>query len=86
MQEAGVPGYDATIWLAMLAPAGTPSSIVSRLNNEISKIMNTPETQKAMFDAGVEVSLSTPAAMSQLMVSEMEKWGKVVKEAGVKLE
>lgn len=86
MQEAGVPGYDATIWLAMLAPAGTPSLIVSRLNNEISKIMNTPETQKAMFDAGVEVSLSTPAAMSQLMVSEMEKWGKVVKEAGVKLE
>jgi tripartite-type tricarboxylate transporter receptor subunit TctC len=86
MQEAGVPGYDATIWLAMLAPAGTPSSIVSRLNTEIAKIMNTPETQKAMFDAGVEVSLSTPAAMSQLMVSEMEKWGKVVKEAGVKLE
>jgi tripartite-type tricarboxylate transporter receptor subunit TctC len=86
MQEAGVPGYDATIWLAMLAPAGTPSSIVSRLNTEIAKIMNTPETQKAMFDAGVEVSLSTPAAMSQLMVSEMEKWGKVVKEAGIKIE
>jgi tripartite-type tricarboxylate transporter receptor subunit TctC len=86
MQEAGVPGYDATIWLAMLAPAGTPANIVSRLNTEIGKIMNNPENQKAFFDAGVQVSLSTPEALSQLMVSEMDKWGKVVKEAGIKLE
>ncbi len=86
MQEAGVPGYDATIWLAMLAPAGTPASIVGRLNSEIAKIMINPENQKAMFDAGVQVSLSTPEALSQLMISEMDKWGKVVKEAGIKLE
>ena len=86
MQEAGVPGYDATIWLAMLAPAGTPREIVNRLNTEIAKIMNTPETQKAMFDAGVEVSLSTPEALSQLMASDLDKWGKVVKEAGIRLE
>ena len=86
MQEAGVPGYDATIWLAMLAPAGTPREIVNRLNTEVAKIMSTPETQKAMFDAGVEVSLSTPEALSQLMVSGLDKWGKVVKEAGIKLE
>lgn len=86
MQEAGVPGYDATIWLAMLAPSGTPAHIVTRLNSEIAKIMNNPENHKAMFDAGVEVSLSTPEAMSQLMVSELDKWGKVVKEAGIRLE
>jgi tripartite-type tricarboxylate transporter receptor subunit TctC len=86
MQEAGVPGYDATVWLALLAPAGTPAHIVNRLNSDIAKIMNTSETQKAMYDAGVEVSLSTPAALSQLMVSELDKWGKVVKEAGIKLE
>jgi tripartite-type tricarboxylate transporter receptor subunit TctC len=86
MQEAGVPGYDATIWLAMLAPAGTPANIVSRLNIEIAKIMNNPENQKAFYDAGVQVSLSTPEALNQLMVSEMDKWGKVVKEAGIKLE
>jgi len=86
MQEAGVPGYDATIWLALLAPAGTPPYIVNKLNTEIAKIMNTPETNKAMFEAGVEVSLSTPEALTQLMTSEMSKWGKVVKEAGIKLE
>jgi tripartite-type tricarboxylate transporter receptor subunit TctC len=86
MQEAGVPGYDATIWLALLAPAGTPAHIVNKLNTEIAKIMNTAETNKAMYDAGVEVSLSTPEALTQLMSSEMSKWGKVVKEAGIKLE
>jgi tripartite-type tricarboxylate transporter receptor subunit TctC len=86
MQEAGVPGYDATIWLALLAPAGTPPHIVNKLNTEIAKIMNTTETNKAMFEAGVEVSLSTPEALTQLMTSEMSKWGKVVKEAGIKLE
>lgn len=86
MQEAGVTGYDATIWLALLAPAGTPATIVGRLNSEIAKIMNNPDNQKAMFDAGVQVSLSTPEALSQLMISEMDKWGKVVKEAGIKLE
>lgn len=86
MQEAGVAGYDATIWLALLAPAGTPKDIISRLNSEIAKIMATPESQKAMFDAGVEVSLSTPEALTQLMSRELDKWGKVVKETGIKLE
>jgi len=86
MQEAGVPGYDATIWLALLAPAGTPAPIVNKLNAEVAKIMNTAETNKAMFEAGVEVSLSTPEALTQLMTSEMSKWGKVVEEAGIKLE
>ncbi len=86
MQEAGVAGYDATIWLGMLAPAGTPKEIVNRLSSEITKIMATPETKKAMFDAGVEVSLSTPEALTQLMVSDMAKWGKVVKDTGIKIE
>ena len=86
MQEAGVAGYDASVWLGLLAPIGTPKDIITRLNTEIAKIMATPEAQKAMFDAGVEVSLSTPEALSQLMVRELDKWGKVVKEAGIKLE
>lgn len=86
MQEAGVPGYDASVWLALLAPAGTPRDIINRLNSEIAQIMATPESRKAMFDAGVEVSLSTPEALTQLMTQELDKWGKVVKETGIKLE
>ena len=86
LQEAGVPGYEASVWLALLAPAGTPKDIVNRLNAEIAKLMESAETKKALYDAGVEVSLSTPEALSSYMVQEMERWGKVVKDTGVKLE
>ena len=63
LQEAGVPGYEASVWLALLAPAGTPRDIVAKLNTEINKLMSSPDTRKAMFDAGVEVSISTPEAL-----------------------
>ena len=86
LQEAGVPGYEASVWLALLAPAATPRDIVSRLNSEIAKLMASAETKKAMYDAGVEVSLSSPEALGEYMVQEMDRWGKVVKDAGIKLE
>jgi tripartite-type tricarboxylate transporter receptor subunit TctC len=86
MEEAGVPGYEASVWLALLAPAGTPREVVMKLNTEISKVMNAPETRKALYDAGVEVSPSSPEAMSEYMVQELARWGKVVKESGIKLE
>ena len=86
LQEAGVAGYDASVWLALLAPAGTPPEIVQKLNGEIAKLMAAPETSKALFDAGVEPSLSTPQEMGSYLVQELERWGKVVKDAGVKLE
>lgn len=86
MQEAGVPGYEASVWLALLAPAGTPHDIVTRLNAEVAKAMASPETKKSLYDAGVAVATSTPEAMSDYMVQEMVRWGKVVKETGIKLE
>jgi len=86
LQEAGVPGYDASVWLALLAPAGTPPEIVTRLNGEITRLMAAPDTRKALFDAGVEPSPSTPQEMGSYLVQELERWGKVVKEAGVKIE
>jgi tripartite-type tricarboxylate transporter receptor subunit TctC len=86
MQEAGVAGYDASVWLALLAPAGTPPDIVTKLNAEIRKLMNDPETKTALFNAGVEAAPSTPQAMSEYMVQEMGRWGKVVKDAGIKIE
>jgi tripartite-type tricarboxylate transporter receptor subunit TctC len=86
MQEAGVAGYDASVWLALLAPAGTPHEIIAKLNAEVAKLMNSPETKKTLFDAGVEPAPSTPEAMSEYMVQEMARWGKVVKDAGIKLE
>ena len=86
MQEAGVPGYAASVWLALVAPAGTPPEIVNKLNSEIAKVMKDPELRKAFDAAGVEPDPSTPQAMSEYMVQEMARWGKVVKEAGIKLE
>jgi tripartite-type tricarboxylate transporter receptor subunit TctC len=86
MQEAGVPGYEASVWLAFLAPAGTPADIVAKLNSEVARLMNSPDTRKALFDAGVEGTPSTPEAMSQYMVQEMARWGKLVQDTGIKLE
>jgi tripartite-type tricarboxylate transporter receptor subunit TctC len=86
MQEAGVPGYDASVWLALLAPAGTPPEVVRRLNTEIAKLMAQPDTRKTLLDAGVEPTPSTPEEMSAYMAQEMARWGKVVKDAGIRIE
>ena len=86
MQEAGVQGYEASVWLALLAPAGTPRNIVNKLNAEIGKAMSHPETRDALYKAGVEVSHSTPEAMNDYLAKEMVRWGKVVKDTGTKLE
>ncbi|MBC5784763.1 tripartite tricarboxylate transporter substrate binding protein [Ramlibacter sp. USB13] len=86
MQEAGVSGYAASVWLALLAPAGTPPEIVAKLNTEVARLMAAPDTQKALFDAGVEPTPSSPEEMSAYLVDELARWGKVVKEAGIKLE
>jgi tripartite-type tricarboxylate transporter receptor subunit TctC len=86
MQEAGVPGYDASVWLALLAPAGTPPEIVRRLNSEIARLMVQPDIRKTLLDAGVEPTPSTPEEMSAYMAQEMARWGKVVKDAGIRIE
>jgi len=86
LQEAGVPGYDASVWLALLAPAGTPHGVVAKLNTEIGKLMATPEVRKALLGAGVEPAPSSPEAMSEYMTEELARWGKVVHEADIKIE
>ena len=86
LAEAGVTGYDATIWLGLLAPAGTPAAIVTRLNAELSKVLNTPETKAAILATGVEVSLTSPAEFGKLMETEGQKWGQVVRDVGAKVE
>ena len=86
LQEAGVSGYEGSVWLALLAPPNTPREIVTRLNTELAKVMAQPDTRKALNDAGVEPSLSTPEALQAYMTSELERWGKVVKSADIKAD
>jgi len=82
LDEAGVKGYDATIWLGLLAPPGTPRDIVDKLNTSITKILSTAEAKKLMASAGVDVATSSPEDFHKLMQSELDRWGKVVKETG----
>jgi tripartite-type tricarboxylate transporter receptor subunit TctC len=82
MDEAGVKGYDATIWLALLAPKGTPADVVQKINAAVTKVLSTPDAKKLMTSAGVDVAPSTPEDLEKLMVSELDRWGKVVRETG----
>jgi tripartite-type tricarboxylate transporter receptor subunit TctC len=82
IDEAGVPGYDATLWLGLLAPPGTPADVVAKLREGVTKALSTPEAKKLVNSAGVDVALSTPEDFAALMKSELERWGKVVRETG----
>ena len=82
LEESGVRGYDATIWLGLLAPPGTPRDIVQKINASIVRILSTPDARKLMASAGVDVATSTPEEFGALMQSELDRWGRVVRETG----
>jgi tripartite-type tricarboxylate transporter receptor subunit TctC len=82
IDQAGVPGFDATLWLGLLAPPGMPADVVTKLREGVTKALSTPEAKKLVASAGVEVALSTPEELAALMKSEQERWGKVVRETG----
>lgn len=82
MQEAGVPGYRASLWLGISAPAKTPANVVNRLNAALGQALADPAVAKRLLDAGAEPSKMTPAEFSKLIASELEVYGKIV--AGMK--
>lgn len=84
--EAGVPGYELSSWYGILAPANTPRPIVEQLNNAIVKIVAMPDVQKKMIEGGSEPQSSTPDAFMARIKSDTEKFTKLVKEAGIKVE
>jgi tripartite-type tricarboxylate transporter receptor subunit TctC len=82
--EAGVPGYDATIWLGVMAPKGTPREIVDRLNAEIVKIIDKPAIKEAWAKQGAVPITMTPDAFGAFLKGDIEKWAKVIDKAGLK--
>jgi tripartite-type tricarboxylate transporter receptor subunit TctC len=82
MMEAGVPGYEATLWLSISGPAGIPAPIVQRLYTEIRKALQDKELQANFRTAGVEAMSMPPDELNKLMRSEYEKWGQIVKQTG----
>ncbi len=86
MAEAGVPGYESTGWFGLVAPAGTPASIVARLNAEVVAALADPEIARAMRAQGVEPAPTRPEEFERFIKSETQKWAKVIKASGTKLE
>jgi tripartite-type tricarboxylate transporter receptor subunit TctC len=84
--EAGLPGYEATSWNGVFAPAGTPKEIVDKLNRELNAILQSPDTRKYFADQGGEAGGGTPEQLGAFVKSEIAKWAKVVKESGAKVD
>jgi tripartite-type tricarboxylate transporter receptor subunit TctC len=84
VSEAGVPGYDAVIWLGIMAPAATPKPIVERLNAEITKAANAPEMKAAWAKQGAVAMSMTPEEFARFTRDDIDKWARVVKISGAK--
>ena len=83
ISEAGLKGYDATLWLGIAAPKGTPRAITGTLHDAIVKVLKTPELQQSYLSSGTEISYSdTPEQFGAFMKSELVKWAKIVKVSG----
>jgi tripartite-type tricarboxylate transporter receptor subunit TctC len=86
MTEAGMPGYETSTWGGLLAPAGTPKAVVAKLNAEVNRILALPDVRQKLMDAGIEPAQGSPAQFAGFIESEMGKWAKVAKDAGIQPE
>ena len=84
--EAGVPGYEATIWLGIMAPAGTPKEIIDKLNAEIGKVLARPAIREAWAKQGAVPMTMTPAEFGAFLQRDIDKWAKVVQVSGAKVQ
>ncbi|HUW36381.1 MAG TPA: tripartite tricarboxylate transporter substrate binding protein [Rhodocyclaceae bacterium] len=86
MSEAGVPGYQAVIWLGLVAPVGTPAAIVSKLNAEITKIVAEPEVRAQWAKQGASPMSMTPAEFADYINKDIVKWARIVKISGARVD
>ncbi len=86
LDEAGVPGYDVSVWFGVLTVAGTPREIVQRLNTEMVKILTSAEVKERFGKLGVDVVAGSPEQFSQFLTSEVARWAKLVQDANIKAD
>ena len=86
LSEAGLPGYDATIWLGLMAPKGTPKAVVDRLNEAVTKVTGSAEVKAAWGKQGAAPIVLTAEAFDKYIKDDIEKWAKVIKTAGIKAD
>ena len=84
--ESGLPGYDASTWGGILAPAGTPKDVVAKLNGAINAALKMEDVRKRLMGAGIEIQGGTPEQFAYVIRTEVEKWGRVTKAAGIQPE
>lgn len=84
--EAGLPGYEFTTWHGMLAPKGTPKAIVALLSEKVRQTMRTPDQARLFEQRGLDIIASSPEEFSAHLKQELEKWGRVIKERGMKAD
>ncbi|HQS32708.1 MAG: MFS transporter [Polaromonas sp. 39-63-203] len=86
MSEAGVPGYEATIWLGLMAPKGTPKAVVDRLNAAVSKIVGQPEVRQLWSKQGASPLVMSPEVFDKYVRDDIDKWARVIKTARIKVD
>lgn len=84
--ESGLPGFEVTAWFGLFAPAQTPRPVIERLNAEMVKIMAMPDVRQKMMNHGVQPGGGSPEALGEFLVADIDKWAKVIREAGIKVE
>ena len=86
LAESGLKDFEATSWIGLLAPAGTPPAIINRYHDEMVRILNSPDIQKRLHDMEFEIVASSPKQFSDWIGTEIVRWGKVIKDTGAKAE
>jgi tripartite-type tricarboxylate transporter receptor subunit TctC len=86
LAEAGLPGYEVSVWYGMLAPAGTAPAVISRLNTDIVRIVQSPDIRERWAALGAEPSHSAPEQFTAFLKSDLGKWAKVVRDSGAKID
>ena len=86
LAESGFPGATVTTWAGLYAPAGTPAPIIERLNAELNRMVQSPDVQERFQSGGLVPVGGTPAALGDYLKSEIARWTKVVKDAGIRIE
>jgi tripartite-type tricarboxylate transporter receptor subunit TctC len=84
--ENGLPGFEITDWQGLLAPAKTPAAVIERLNRETLRVLNEREVKERLANAGLQVVTNTPQQFTDFIRAEIDKWGKVIRGAGIKQE
>jgi tripartite-type tricarboxylate transporter receptor subunit TctC len=86
MAEAGVPGYEVVGWNGLVAVAGTPPEIVARLQAEVGKVLRLPEVRERLAALGAEPVGNTPDEFNAFIRAEMTRWGRIIREKGIRSE